>query len=101
MLLGICGTKNVHIGVTIYSLDCRLHSHLGVCPSMTFSKRSFEVRSLRARGRGPENDDAQEGEKIGVQGSMGKCRDANKDVKMWAKVDRKVLAQRRTGEVWL
>lgn len=68
---------------------------------MTFSKRSFEVRSLRARGRGPENEDAQEHEKIGVRGSMGKCRDAYEDVKMWAKVDRKVLAQRKTGEVWL
>ena len=50
LLFGICGTKDVHVGVTASSLDDRPHSRLGVCPSMTFSKRSFEIRSLTARG---------------------------------------------------
>lgn len=35
-----------------------------------------------------------------MRGSMGKCRDAHEGVKMWAKVGRKVLAQRRKGEGW-
>ena len=32
---------------------------------------------------------------------MGKCRNAKEGMKMWAKVDRKVLARRRMGEVCL
>lgn len=50
LLLGTCRIKqDIHGGVTVSSLDHGPRSQLGVCPCTTFSKRSFEIRSLRAR----------------------------------------------------